>query len=229
MTDPELDPRSDAKIIDSWMTNAAPWTGAVRAGRIESREVATNQAIVAAILTRSPRSVLDIGCGEGWLARALGTRGIQVTGVDVVPALIEAAQRAGAGHFRTASYADIAAGTLEVSADVVVCNFSLLGKESVDGLFRAMPAMLNRPGYFIVQTLHPLTACAEVPYQDGWRDGSWEGFGAEFTDPAPWYFRTLGSWVTLFAANRLKLLEVREPLDARTRRPASVIFVATAC
>lgn len=222
----DIDPLSDAKIIDSWNKNAAPWTTAVRTGQIESRQLSTNQAIVDAVLARSPRSVLDIGCGEGWLARVLEAKGIHVIGVDVVPGLIEQAQRAGRGTFRVVSYEQIAAGKLQISVDVIVCNFALLGRESVEGLFGAISTLLNPGGSFVVQTLHPVAACGDYPYQDGWRDGSWEGFTSEFTDPAPWYFRTLGSWVTLFAENRLQLLEMREPLHIKTKQPASVIFMA---
>jgi 2-polyprenyl-3-methyl-5-hydroxy-6-metoxy-1,4-benzoquinol methylase len=222
----DIDPLSDAKIIDSWNKNAAPWTTAVRSGQIESRQLSTNQAIVDAVLARSPRFVLDIGCGEGWLARVLEAKGIHVIGVDVVPGLIEQAQRVGTGTFRVVSYEQIAAGKLQISVDVIVCNFALLGKESVEGLFGAISTLLNPGGFFVVQTLHPVAACGDYPYQDGWRDGSWEGFASEFTDPAPWYFRTLGSWVTLFAENRLRLLEMREPLHIKTKQPASVIFIA---
>jgi 2-polyprenyl-3-methyl-5-hydroxy-6-metoxy-1,4-benzoquinol methylase len=71
-----MDPLSDEKIIDSWHTNATPWTAAVRDKRIESRKLVTDQAIVDAVLSRRPKSVLDIGCGEGWLSRALAERGV---------------------------------------------------------------------------------------------------------------------------------------------------------
>jgi hypothetical protein len=46
---------------------------------------------------------------------------------------------------------------------------------------------------FIIQTLHPLIACGDFSYQDAWREGSWAGFSDDFTDLAPWYFRTLES------------------------------------
>ena len=61
---------NDRKIIDSWHRNAAPWSLAIREDQIESRTLVTNQAIVDAIVSRSARTLLDIGCGEGWLARA---------------------------------------------------------------------------------------------------------------------------------------------------------------
>jgi 2-polyprenyl-3-methyl-5-hydroxy-6-metoxy-1,4-benzoquinol methylase len=222
----DSDARNDRRIIDSWHSNAAPWTLAVRQRQIESRRLVTDQAIVEAVVSRAPGSVLDLGCGEGWLARALAERGLQVVGVDVVAQLIEQAHRAGGGDFRLASYQQIAAGALAVRADLVVCNFSLLGKGCVEALMRAMPDLLTPGGALIVQTLHPAFAGGDAVYQDGWREGSWLGFDAAFSNPAPWYFRTLAGWIELFTHNGLQLLEVREPLHPGSGRPASILFIA---
>ena len=219
------DPLSDAKIVESWGKNVSSWTLAVREGQIESRRQITDQAIIDAILSRSPRSVLDIGCGEGWLVRELAARNIDVIGIDVVPEFIEVAQRAGGGDFRVVSYEEIAAGELRVSVDVLVCNFALLGKESVEGIFEAAPSLLNSGGSFLVQTLHPLITCGDLPYRDGWREGSWAGFSPAFTAPVPWYFRTMENWIKLFVDNGFRLREVREPLHPKTHKPASVIFI----
>ena len=217
---------SDAKIVDCWRKNALAWTAAVRDRRIESRELITDRAIVDAVLSRSPRSVLDIGCGEGWLGRALAEHGVQLLGIDVVPSLIAQAQAGGGGEYRVASYDELAAAALGFRADVAVCNFSLLGKESVEAIVAAIPSLLNPHGAFIIQTLHPIVACGARPYQDGWREGSWDGFSSDFTDPAPWYFRTLGSWLELLCQHGLRLQQLREPLHPLTHRPASVIFIA---
>lgn len=219
-------PFCDAQIVDSWRTNADAWSVAVREQHIESRRLVTDRAIVDAVLSRSPRSVLDLGCGEGWLGRTLAPHGVHLVGIDVVPRLIALAQASGGGDFRVASFEQAAAGCIGFSADVVVCNFSLLGKESVEAIFAAAASLLEPAGAFIIQTLHPIVACGERPYQDGWREGSWAGFSSEFIDPAPWYFRTLGGWLQLLRRHGLRLLELREPLDPRTQRPASVIFIA---
>ena len=220
------DPFNDAKIVDSWHENALAWIVAVREGCIESRRI-TDRAIVDAIVSRSPRSILDIGCGEGWLVRQATARNIRAIGVDVVPALIVAARQAGIGDFRVASYEEVATGKLHVSVDVVVCNFSLLGKESVEGVFRAVPSLLNSRGSFIVQTLHPVAACGDLPYRDGWREASWAGCGTGFSGPAPWYFRTLESWRALFTENGFHVCEIVEPVHPTTRKPVSVILVGT--
>jgi 2-polyprenyl-3-methyl-5-hydroxy-6-metoxy-1,4-benzoquinol methylase len=221
-----IDQLIDEMIISSWRKNAIPWTVAVREGQIESRKQITNQSIVNAVLSRSPHSVLDIGCGEGWLARELAAREIRVAGIDVVPDLIELARRGGGGDFQVLSQDELVAGKLKVCVDLIVCNFALFGKQSVDGLFRVIPSLLNAQGSLVIQTLHPLIACGDFPYLDGWRTGSWAGFSADFTDPAPWYFRTVESWVKLFLDSGFRLLEMREPVHPLTRQPASVIFIA---
>ena len=220
-----IDPLSDEKIIESWHRNATPWTATIRDNQIESRKLVTNQAIVDAVLGRSPKTILDIGCGEGWLARALSAKGIEAIGVDVVPDLIEQAKRAGGGDFRVASYEDIAEGKLHAKVNVAIANFSLIGKESVENLLRHAPRLLTHRGALIIQTLHPVVATGDLPYADGWRKGSWTGFSTDFTDPAPWYFRTIASWVALFTRSGLDLVDMREPVHPSTGKPASAIFI----
>jgi 2-polyprenyl-3-methyl-5-hydroxy-6-metoxy-1,4-benzoquinol methylase len=224
-TNMSTEPLSDHKILDAWKHNAAPWTHAVRNNEIESRRLVTNQAILDATLACKPGSVIDMGCGEGWLALALLQHGIDVTGVDAVPELVDAARQAGVADCRVWSYEEIARGQFRHQADVVVCNFSLIGKASVDGLLKAIPALLKPNASLIVQTLHPLVACGELPYVDGWRAGSWAGFNDTFTDAPPWYFRTVQTWLELFWTSGLMLRAMHEPLDPRTGKPASVIFV----
>jgi 2-polyprenyl-3-methyl-5-hydroxy-6-metoxy-1,4-benzoquinol methylase len=220
------DPANDARILESWQRNASPWTAAVRENQIESRTLVTNDAIVEAVLSRSPQTVLDLGCGEGWLVRALSLHGMRAIGVDAIPSLIEQAARSGGGEFRVASYGEIAAGALDLRVDVVVANFSLIGKESVEQVLRSVPDLLNEGGALVIQTLHPVVATGDLPYEDGWRDGSWAGFSNDFSDPPPWYFRTVESWKELIDDSRLRLVELREPAHPSTGKPASIIFIA---
>ena len=213
---------TDAAILESWSRNAAPWTSAVRSGEIESRTLVTNAAIVEAVRARAPRTGVDLGCGEGWLVRALPE--VAMVGVDAIDGLIQQARAAGGGDFRVLSYERIAAGELALAADVAVANFSLIGHEAVDGLFAAAPTYLQAGGTLIVQTVHPLMACGDAPYVDGWRAGSWAGFSTDFQDAPPWYFRTISSWIALFERHGLRVVEMREPLHPRTDKPVSLIL-----
>ena len=83
------------KQQSSWIANASAWTDAVREGRIASRKNGTDAAIVEACRAHPGMTVLDVGCGEGWLSRALASSGATVVGVDASEPLIIAARAAG--------------------------------------------------------------------------------------------------------------------------------------
>jgi len=211
-------------IIRSWHVNAEPWSEAIRTGSIVSRKLATDRAIVEAVARVAPGRVLDVGCGEGWLARRLTERGIEVVGVDAVPALVAQAAR-GAGEFYVQDYASLANRDFHCRpCDAAVCNFSLLGSDSVESMLAALPGYLRGRGRLLIQTLHPLAACGDLPYQDGWRDGTWQGFNSDFKDPAPWYFRTLESWFCMLRRCGFELLDLREPTIPGSSTPISVLF-----
>ena len=225
-----LDSR-EQEIIRSWLANAAPWSEAIRTASIASRKLVTNQAIIDAVKGVAPSRVLDIGCGEGWLARALSALGMSVTGVDIVPELIAQAVASSGSPtdravFFVQDYESIANRQWRGGPfDAAVCNFSLLGRESVDALIAAMPYYLEQSGHLIIQTLHPVAACGAEPYQDGWREGSWQGFSGNFRDPSPWYFRTLESWRALLDRCGFDIQECREPKASGAVTPASVIWM----
>ena len=221
MTEPSDEP---TRLLASWHANAAAWTAAVRSGAIESRRLATDAAILAAVLDRQPRKVLDLGCGEGWLVRALAQRGVAALGVDGAAPLVEAAARAG-GSFVQMSYAGLVAAPERCGTgfDLVVANFALLEQEILP-LLGALRRILTADGWLLLQTLHPLAA--GPPYEDGWRTEDFCGFGEGAWTPMPWYFRTLGSWLDLLRDAGFTLQALREPLHPQERRPLSLLLQA---
>ncbi len=212
-------------MMDSWEANAGLWTEAVRSRAIASRRLATDAAILGAVLRRRPRRLLDLGCGEGWLCRAVATQVPERVGVDASQALVDAARSAGSAAFHHASYEDIAAGRLGRLGrfDVVVANFALLD-EDLQPLLQALLELTEAGGGLVIQTLHP--AAAPPPYEDGWREETFASFGdGRGWTPMPWYFRTTGGWLSAIAqAWRVQLVE--EPINPATGGPASLLITA---
>lgn len=223
MTKRESDNRR--RLRESWTTNASLWTQAVRDGAIESRRLVTDQAIFDAIAARKPRRVLDLGCGEGWLVRALIKRGLQAVGVDGSAALIAQAEGAGEGTYVCATYDALAATPTHAGAgfDLIAANFALLDDQA-GPLLRALRGIMRADGALIIQTLHPLSA--GPPYEDGWRTETFEAFTDASWQAMPWYFRTLGSWVSLLHDSGFTLSRLSEPGHPGGDAPLSLLLEA---
>ncbi|MFZ6045553.1 class I SAM-dependent methyltransferase [Pseudomonas sp. CR3202] len=209
----------------SWHANAPAWTRVVRENRIESRRLATDRAIAEAVLANCPARVLDLGCGEGWLCRALAAQGVDVLGIDASEPLVEAAQVAG-GVFRCLDYAQLQADPGQLGRfDVVVCNFSLF-EERLEPLLAAVRELLGVDGVLLIQTVHPWQARGREGYRDGWRHEDFAAFEGEFPEPMPWYFRTLASWCELLRRCGYRIEALREPAHPDTGEPLSLLLEA---
>jgi 2-polyprenyl-3-methyl-5-hydroxy-6-metoxy-1,4-benzoquinol methylase len=226
VTEPET--RDDA-IVTSWIANAEAWTEAIRERRIPSRVAGTDRAIVDAVLQQPPGRVLDVGCGEGWLARAVAGHGYSVVGLDASAPLIDRARDLGGGEFRVLSYEalirepQLAGG----SYDTIVLNFALLSDDATP-LLAALASCLTPQGVVLIQTVHPWVASGDQPYTDGWRLETFDAFGGAFPAPMPWYFRTLETWFAQIASAELKLTFLAEPRHPDTGRPLSLVLTCNA-
>ncbi|NUU38644.1 bifunctional 2-polyprenyl-6-hydroxyphenol methylase/3-demethylubiquinol 3-O-methyltransferase UbiG [Pseudomonas sp. C2B4] len=218
-------PAPESRLLQSWHHNARSWIEAIRTGTIESRLQVTDQAILLAVQGRQPERVLDLGCGEGWLLRALAERGIDAIGVDGDGTLVEAARTAGASNVHLASYEELVEAKVDIGRDydLICANFALLHQDIIP-LLAAMNALLAPGGALIIQTLHPWAAAAG-DYQDGWREESFNGFQGQW-QPMPWYFRTLSSWIRALDMAGLRVVELQEPQHPQSPVPQSLLLVA---
>ena len=282
------------QLARSWQANAVPWTNAVRGQVIASRRLGTDKAILQAIRERRPRTLLDVGCGEGWLIRTVATDGVDATGIDASDLLIEHARAGGGGRFMVCSYADVTENPEKVGADydVIVLNFAIFEEESRP-LLRALATRLSAGGVLIIQTVHPwsdtrspsdtepqrdtmtqsdtetqrdtASQCDTAtppdtatpldtatqrntstqrdtatqrnpttqrkpttqPYENGWRTESFAGMD-DFSEPMPWYFRTMASWVDLLSSSGYRIEQLREPLHPDSGIPMSLLLIGSA-
>jgi len=215
----------ESTLLQSWHHNARAWTEAIRSGAIESRRQVTDQAILLALMGRQPERVLDLGCGEGWLLRALAERGIEVVGVDGDATLVEAAQAAGSSPVHVACYEDLAEAKVDIGHgyDIICANFALLHQDIIP-LLAALNALLVPGGALVIQTLHPWSVAAG-DYQDGWREETFDGFKGQW-QPMPWYFRTLSSWLNALDMAGFQLTSLREPQHPQSPVPQSLLMIA---
>ena len=216
----------EAQLQRSWIENAAAWTSAVRDGRIASRRAGTDAAIVDAVRQFPPCRVLDLGCGEGWLVRALSAEGYTVTGVDASGFLIDEASKAGGGAFLKASYDDLTRdGLIDGPFGLVVANYSLLGRD-IQKPLESVNSLLIKDGALIIQTLHPLSQDPDARDEAGWRTEAFTEMGDGFIAGMPYYFRTFSHWVEDLTAANFAIVHCREPLHPQTGRPLSLLIVA---
>jgi len=207
--------------------NAKKWIKTIENNEIESRQLVTNTAILQTILTQQPKTVLDIGCGEGWLVNTLVQHKIKAVGIDATVDFIKAAKAKGKGTFKIKDYAAMIKGVRFKTApfDLISINFALFENKKTAQLIKKLPNYLASDGKIVIQTLHPFSIATAEPYKSAWRKDSWGGLKRNFTQPYKWYFRTLEDWVKLFAKAGLVLEAIKEPIHPKTGRPASIVFV----
>lgn len=217
---------SSETLLTLWHDNAAPWAQAVRDKTIESRRLATDQAVIDAVLATGARRVLDVGCGEGWLTRALTQQGLEVLGLDAVPPLIEQARQAGGGQFAVAAFDALMDSALAVGFDTWVCNFSLFHPDDGPTLVAAAARRLPPQGALVIQTLHG-NATTQGPHSgDAWQPGGWGACGSSFGEAIPWYFRCQQSWNALLADQGLSTISWREPQHPDSGQALSMLLTA---
>jgi trans-aconitate methyltransferase len=134
--------------------------------------------------------ILDLGCGVGTHMRELEKRGARVVGVDLDPAMVEAARRACPGaDVRQADARDLAhLGTF----DAVLSNAVLHWVKPAEAAARAIAAVLVPGGRFVAE----LGGAANIATLRGGVDRELAALGLEPLQ-TPWCFPSLGAYATL--------------------------------
>jgi ubiquinone/menaquinone biosynthesis C-methylase UbiE len=214
-------------MTDSWDTIADWYADLLRAGS------AMHEFNLDALLDHLPEDltghrVLDLGCGEGIVARGVAARGARVVGIDPSARMIEHARAAGTGGPGAVSYAvddgcvlgTVAAG----SVDWVTAGLSLNNVPDLDAALLAVRRVLARPGRLVLTLPHP---CFEAPHASWTRpadgparrvvgdylaEGFWRSDNREGARRAGNQHRTLSTYLTALVRHGYALEAVTEPL-----------------
>jgi SAM-dependent methyltransferase len=169
--------------------------------------------------------VLDLGCGEGQVARLAAAGGArQVVGVDASAAQIAEAGRRGGG----VAYARASAASLPLVAarfDAVVSCLVLEHLDDLDAALDEVSRVLRPGGRFVMFVNHPLFQTPGSgwiddqvldPPEQYWRVGPYlsEGVSVEEVDAGvrlPFFHRPLGRYVNALAERGLYITRMVEP------------------
>ena len=139
---------------DHWEGHADDWIALTRS---DPAYDFLNKPSFLELVPAPGRLTIEVGCGEGRVARELIARGHRVVGIDAAPALA----RAAASHAVAppVAVADIAQLPVRVAAaDVVVCFMVLMDVEDLDGGVAELARILEPDGTLCVAILHPIAS-----------------------------------------------------------------------
>ncbi len=162
--------RNDLSIYGpstDWWGDDARWLRALR-GMVPARLAAFDPIVGA----WGDKRVLDLGCGGGFMAEAMATRGARVTGLDPSTAAIEAARAHAGANALAIDYLVGSGETLPFGAatfDIVVCVDVLEHIEAWEGVVSEVRRVLRPQGLFLFDTINrnPLAAFVLVTIGEG--------------------------------------------------------------
>ncbi len=143
-------------LRDAWEAEAPRWVEWARRSGHDSYGRFHRDAFLE-LLPPPGRRTLDVGCGEGRLARDLKRLGHHVTAVDAAPSMVAYAQEADPeGEYLLASGSELPFE--DGFADLVIAFMSLQDMDDADGAVREAWRVLEPGGRFCVALVHPINS-----------------------------------------------------------------------
>jgi SAM-dependent methyltransferase len=112
------------------------------------------RAWLSAFIGRGEGEALDVGCGEGRVARVLKEGGYRVTATDPVEAFIFAAEQAGsADDYKVAAAANLPFA--DHTFDFAIAYNVLMDVEDVGAALKELRRVLRPSGILVISIVHP--------------------------------------------------------------------------
>jgi 2-polyprenyl-3-methyl-5-hydroxy-6-metoxy-1,4-benzoquinol methylase len=162
----------------------------------------------------SGHRVLDAGCGEGYLARALAARGAQVTGIDISPRLIELARKKNASGGIDYQVADLSQPIADRSGsfDTVASYLVLNDVPDYQGFADTIAAVLTPGGRAVLAFNNPYGGVIHRHVTDYFDSGAISPYRGMWTSGIKTYYhhRTLENYLDAFLAAGLRLTKLAD-------------------
>lgn len=121
--------------------------------------------VLRVIAPMKGQKVLEIGCGEGYFARALAKKGSEVTACDISPELIAIAKERGGDVVYKVTPAQDLSFAKNDSYDVVLAVLTLQNMERIDAVMKEVARVLKKDGRFVFVLNHPVV---RIPHSSEW-------------------------------------------------------------
>jgi ubiquinone/menaquinone biosynthesis C-methylase UbiE len=150
---------TEGEVAQHWDDNADVWTEHVRKGWDTFREHLNNPAFLKLVGNLKGKTVLDVGCGEGYNMRIFARMGAVMTGVDISPKLIEYARRAEQQEPLGIRYELVSFTDMPIfgdgSFDTVVSTMALMDSPDFEKAVGEIYRVLRKNGDFFFSISHP--------------------------------------------------------------------------
>jgi SAM-dependent methyltransferase len=153
--------RSEQSLRAAWDENAEDWVRWARSRECDHAFWHLNLPALLAMLPGPSEMTVDVGCGEGRLARALKELGHHVVGVESSPVLAQTAKQADPSF--EVHMADAVAMPLPNDvADLAIASLSLMNMDDMPGVVGEIARVLRPEGRLCFSVLHPINTWGDA-------------------------------------------------------------------